>query len=47
MFLLFEELDDSVEKVLKKMDRLYFEACQYIESLLYVKSITNDKLESS
>lgn len=50
MLSLFVELDDSVDQVIKKMDKLYFEACHYIESLLYLKSRDktklNDKLES-
>ena len=45
MLLLFVELDDSVDIILRKMDRLYFEGCQYIESLLYLRSLSNNKLE--
>jgi hypothetical protein len=47
MLLRFVELDDSLDRVLKKMDTLYFEACHYIESLLYLRSLSDNKLKSS
>ena len=46
MLLLFGKLDDSVDRVLRKMDSLYLEACQYLESLLYLRSLSDNKLES-
>ena len=39
MFGLFNELDDNVDRIIRKIDKLYLEACNYLESLVYVKSI--------
>lgn len=44
---LFVELDDSVDKVLSKIDKLYFEACRSIESLLYLRSLSNKIIENT
>ena len=38
---LFLELNESVERIIKKIDKRYFEACRYIESVLSLRYLEN------